>query len=266
MHDSNTTGFSLAKHFFGLVFCTDKGVIYEDDTIGVRFETRRVKYCVELKLVFLNKTKRSMSSLSCTLYLPAELEVSSDTYVEATVEAGGEAHAQFNIECLEFFYEQPQAKLKFDVNNQPRCKIYIDLPIHVNKFMAPKKVDRGVFNRRWKECSVKGEQDMLEFWLPMEMNVEKCFEDLLLGFGFRLLSNVASSSSTMYVGAGVIRTKSRDYECFIKVKCYAEENKSAKKYRFFAKSSYHSKLGNGSDYLTSVLREEKNLAMEYYFK
>merc|ERR1711915_772870 len=78
-------------------YCTDKGVIYEDDNIKVRFETRRVKYCVELKLVFLNKTKRSMSSLSCTLCLPDELEVSSDTYMEATVKAGGKAQAQFNI-------------------------------------------------------------------------------------------------------------------------------------------------------------------------
>ena len=89
-----------------------------------------------------------MSSLSCTLCLPDELEVTSDTYMEATVEAGGEAHAQFYIECIGFFYEQPTAKLKFDVNNQPSCKIYIDIPIHVNKFMLPKEVNSIYFNRK----------------------------------------------------------------------------------------------------------------------
>merc|ERR1719481_623349 len=82
--------------------------------------------------------------------------------------------------------------------------------------------------------------------------LKKYLED----FGFMIHDNLVAYPGSLYVGTGIIHTKSGVYDCLLNLYHGMESKKSIKEYRLMLRTSQRSRRCKTSEYILSILDHE----------
>jgi len=254
-------------------YCCDEGLLYDDRMIRIKFKMKmETPISWSLFIFIMNKTPADISSFNFETFFPEEaLELIQDTtyyntpwWNGGTLRANHEKYLQLEITCLEYFEKQPIFRVEFVINNFSR-KIQMNLPIYINKFLAPFKLDKFQFSQKFQDSLVVMKKEAISFQTTKKFvpRLRKYLED----FGFMLHNDLVDWPGTLFVGTGIIHTKSGVYQCLLKVYHGMECKKPLKEYRLMLRTSPRSKRFKSSEYILSILEHEiREAEKSYHYK
>lgn len=196
------------------------GPLYEDSliNIAVKSEYRRHLGCIIL--VFHNLSGSPLDSLSVEVGNPvaSKLSVSTKNFPHSRIPVGGTTQQVLILDARQPFNESPLIKVTFMAGTLKR--LFLRLPVAVDKFMEPTILSRDDFFTRWNQMGIQREHQKV-FKNISASSVEqlvRTFGDdhhMLSQLHWGLISGVDQNS---LVGASIVHTSvAGNFGCLLRL-------------------------------------------------
>jgi len=186
-------------------------------------------------IFFGNNTPVELTEFSATTELSPSLQANMkcEVYKEAPNRVMGNEQVQYfvNIECLNVFVDEtPVLRVNFKHSGIPQS-VAVNLPVMISKFIDPVDMTAQDFFTRWKQLGQPEQECQKIFQAKFPINTEEN-QKKITDFGLSSLAGIDPNPDNS-VGAGIIKTKSAQIGCLLRL----EPNKQANMYRLTIRSS-----------------------------
>lgn len=211
----------------------NNGVLFENAVLQIGVKAEYKMHLGRINIFYGNKTTHQLQGFLSVVDSPGDLSSRLTVTlqpVEQVIEAGSQIQQLVNVECMDDFSETPQLTVCFIYSGAPQT-LALKLPVFLNKFFEPASMNAESFFTRWKNLSAPGQESQKIFKAKFPMDA-LAVRSKLACFGMQVLEGIDPNLSN-YVCAGVIRARSQQMGCLLRL----EPNAEALMYRLTVRSN-----------------------------